>query len=178
MLSTGVRRRRRCRRRSFEVRKSYISRSVDLESPNVTRAFKPVGSTKTPYMTSLILPVESYRRSKNGRKCCIRQLQHESPKLAYTSIPTPWSTMPDMTSLTISGWQLSKFKERSKMPYTTASLLHISRTIWARITKFYRHIPTDLPYICTGFDVTNNFWSEATAKNKRKCRITWLWVKF
>ena len=41
---------------------------------------------------------------------------------------------------------------------------YISRTIWARITKFYRRIHTELHYIWTGHDVTNYFQSEVTAK--------------
>ena len=69
-----------------------------------------------------------------------------------------------MTSLTASGWQLSRFKKRSKMPHPTTSLLYISWTVWARITEFYRHIHADLPYICTEYDVTTYFRSEATAE--------------
>ena len=34
----------------------------------------------------------------------------ESPKLAHTSIPTSWSTLPDMTSLTTSGQKLQRTK--------------------------------------------------------------------
>ena len=49
------------------------------------------------------------------------------------------------------------------MLHPPASLLHISRNV-ARITKFYRHIDTDLPYICTRYDVSNYFRSEAIMK--------------
>ena len=54
------------------------------------------------------------------------------------------------------------------MPNLTASLLYISSIVWAKITKFYRHIHADLPYICTRNDVTNFFRSESTAKNPLK----------
>ena len=40
----------------------------------------------------------------------------------------------------------------------------ISRTVSARIAKFCRHIPADLPYICTRYDIINNFRSEDTAE--------------
>ena len=50
------------------------------------------------------------------------------------------------------------------MPNPTASLLYISRTVSARITKFYRHIQADLAYIGAGYDVTSYFRSETTAK--------------
>ena len=46
--------------------------------------------------------------------------------------------------------------------------MYISRTVWARITKCYRHIHTDLPYICTWYDVTNYFRSEVTMKKTSK----------
>ena len=38
----------------------------------------------------------------------------------------------------------------------------------SKIRKFHRHINDDLPYICTGFDVTNSFRSEATSKKQSK----------
>ena len=69
-----------------------------------------------------------------------------------------------MTSLTTFGWQLLKFKKRSKMPNPTASLLYISRTVRARNTKFYKHILAGLAYIAAGYDVTTYFRSEVTAK--------------
>ena len=48
---------------------SRISRErFDLESPTFARTFLPVGSTITRDMTSQMLPVGSYRRSKMGRK--------------------------------------------------------------------------------------------------------------
>ena len=50
------------------------------------------------------------------------------------------------------------------MPTPSASLRRISRTVRATITKFYRHIQTDLHYICAGYDITNYFRPEATAK--------------
>ena len=54
------------------------------------------------------------------------------------------------------------------MSHPTASLLYISRTVWARITKFYRHIQADLPYIDTEYGVTSYFRSEATAQKPSK----------
>ena len=54
------------------------------------------------------------------------------------------------------------------MPNPTASLLYTLRTVRARITKFYRHIKDSLPYIGTGYYVTNYFQSDATAKKKSK----------
>ena len=54
------------------------------------------------------------------------------------------------------------------MPHSTVSLLYISRTIYARITKFYSHNHADLPYICTGYDVNNYFHSEVTMKKPSK----------
>ena len=50
------------------------------------------------------------------------------------------------------------------MPHSTASLPYISWTVWARITKFYQNIHTDLHYTCAGHDVTIYFRSEATVK--------------
>ena len=70
----------------------------------------------------------------------------ESPKLAHTSTPASWTATLDMTSLTTSSWQLSKFNKRSM-----ASQSHIPRTVGSRITKFYEDIHTDLSYICTGY---------------------------
>ena len=46
------------------------------------------------------------------------------------------------------------------------SLLFISWTVWAWIAKFYRHIHADPSSICTGYDVTNYFRSEATTKKQ------------
>ena len=88
--------------------------------------------------------------------------------MAHISPPTYWSNIPEMTSLTTSGWQLSKFKEWPKMPNPTALLLYISRTVRARITKFYGCNKASLPYIGTGYDVTAYFRSEATAKRQSK----------
>ena len=63
------------------------------------------------------------------------------------------------------------------MPYPT--LLYILRTVWARTIKFYGHINTNLPYICTAYDINNYFRSEATAKKIRpKCRLRRLQVEF
>ena len=59
-------------------------------------------------------------------------------------------------------------QKRSQTPHPTASLLYISRTVRARITYFYRHIQADLLYICTGYDITNYFRSEATVKRPSK----------
>ena len=50
------------------------------------------------------------------------------------------------------------------MPHPTASLLYISRTVWARITKFYADMHTNMPYICTRCDVTNYLRSEVITK--------------
>ena len=68
-----------------------------------------------------ILSVGSYRRSKRGRNDASDDLNLESSKLAHISTPISRSTVPDMTSLFTSGWQLSKFKKRPKMPPQTAS---------------------------------------------------------
>ena len=46
------------------------------------------------------------------------------------------------------------------MPHLMASLVYISRSVSARITKFYRH----MPYIETGYDITSYLRSEVTAK--------------
>ena len=54
------------------------------------------------------------------------------------------------------------------MPNPTASLLYISRTVRARITKFYRRTQAGLTYIGAGYDVTTHFRSEATAKKLSK----------
>ena len=45
---------------------------------------------------------------------------------------------------------------------------YISRTVWPRITEFYRHIHADLPNIGTGYDATNCFRSEATENKLSK----------
>ena len=50
------------------------------------------------------------------------------------------------------------------MPHPTALLLCISRTVGARITKFYIRIHADLRYIFSRYDITTYFRSEATAK--------------
>ena len=69
-------------------------------------------------------------------------------------------------------------QKRSKMPHPTASLLYMWRTVRATITKCYLHIQADMPYIIAGYDVTNYFQSEATAKIRRKCRFMRLQVEF
>ena len=48
---------------------------------------------------------------------------------------------------------------------------NIWKTIWPRITKFYRHIHTDILYSHTGYDVTIYFRSEAIRENSRKYRL-------
>ena len=65
------------------------------------------------------------------------------------------------------------------MLHPMASLLYISRTVRARITKLYAHIRADLPDIYTGYVVTNYFLWEATAKKtRRKCRLRRLQAEF
>ena len=49
------------------------------------------------------------------------RLDLASPNFTRTSTPVRSITTPDMTSLTTSSWQLSKFKKRSKMSSQTAS---------------------------------------------------------
>ena len=66
------------------------------------------------------------------------------------------------------------------MPHPTASLLYISRTVWARITKFYRQIHTDLPYPIFPPDLmslTTSGW-KLPRKNRRICRLRHLHVEF
>ena len=55
---------------------------------------------------------------------------------------------------------------QSKMERPTASLMYISRTVWARITKCFRHIHTDLPDICTG----TTFGRILVPKKRLRCR--------
>ena len=38
---------------------------------------------------------------------------------------------------------------------------YLSRTVWPRIAKFYRHIHAELPDIYTGYDVTNYYSKNA-----------------
>ena len=54
------------------------------------------------------------------------------------------------------------------MPNPTASLLHISRTVIAGITKFYKHIQASLAYIVAGYDITIYFRSEDTVSKLSK----------
>ena len=42
--------------------------------------------------------------------------------------------------------------------------LHMSRTVLARITKFYKDIHTDLLCSYSGYDAISYFWSEVIAK--------------
>ena len=83
-----------------------------------------------------------------------------------------------MTSLTTSSWQLSKFKQRSK-----CRIRRLSCCIYLENRLSYNHQNleahfADLPYIYTGYDITNYFRSGATAKNSRKCRLKRLQVEF
>ena len=122
-IVTGSVCRRRCRC-SCKVRQLYYRERFDVESPNFTGIFTPVGSTTTPDKTSLCT-VGSYRRSKRVEDDASDGFKLESPKSAHTtSTPIFRSTIPDIMSLTTSGWQLSKLKNRSKMPHPTASLLN------------------------------------------------------
>ena len=69
----------------------------------------------------------------------------------------PYGVLPlcDDRRMPVSSLLLSSFVRSEAVAY-------ISGTVWPRITKFYRHIHADLSYICTGYDVTNYFRSEAT----------------
>ena len=74
--------------------------------------------------------------TKWGSRISRERLDLESQKV-YPNLHTGRSTItPDMTSLSTSGWQLSKFRKRSKMPHPTDSQSYISITAWARITRF------------------------------------------
>ena len=62
------------RRMVIVVVRCRISRErFNIESPNFTSAFTPVGSTATSDMTSHATSIGIYRSSKNDRKCRIRQ---------------------------------------------------------------------------------------------------------
>ena len=55
------------------------------------------------------------------------------------------------------------FRRRGSF-YHNVSGSNISKTVWPRNTKFYRHIRTDLLYSRTGYDVTSYFRSDVVAK--------------
>ena len=73
-----------------------------------------------------------------------------------------------MTSLCTSGWQLSKFKNVRKCRIRQIRCCISCETLWGKITKFYKPIQADMTYNGAGYDVTNCFRSEATAKKPSK----------
>ena len=60
----------------------------------------------------------------------------------------------------------------------TASLLYISRAVWARTTKFYGHIHTARPTFAPDVSsIATSCW-KLLGKNHRNCRLRRLLVKF
>ena len=55
---------------------------------------------------------------------------------------------------------------------------NISKTVWARITKFYSHIHIDIVYSRAGYDVMIYFRSEVIGENSRIYRFLRLRVEF
>ena len=77
-----------------------------------------------------------------------------------------------MMSLATSGWQLSKFKKNVRTCRIRRLSYSISREPFAPKSPHSQAIQADLLYICIGYDVTNDFRSEATAEKKTiKCHL-------
>ena len=109
-VMTGVRRRRRCGRRSSQSEAVvYLENGFYLESPFYTNLH-----TDRVYNQQDMMSL-----STSGRKLSAFEWTAEndasddvnlkSTKLAYSSIPTSWTAIPDMTPRTTFGWQLSQF---------------------------------------------------------------------
>ena len=109
---------------------SRISREhLHLESPNFTRIFTPVGSTYSHTWYDVTIYFQSIDVRKTAENDASDGFNLDSQKMTHTSTPTSWTAIPDMTSLTNSGWKLSKFKKRSKMSPQTASGWNFSRKV-------------------------------------------------
>ena len=99
-------------------------------------------------MTSLyrgLLPVESYWRSKRAKNDASDGFNLEPPKLAHASIPTSWSSLPDMTSLTSPcGSGFSKFKNGRNAASNGFAAVYLENRLSCN-HQILQHVPHSTP---------------------------------